>query len=788
MGRTPAIGRSRSQIYAVLKGEIRRPPTWEFVRSFVEACGAYAREHGNTTTISAATAEWRSAHNLLIQLFDHAADPPTALPVASSLPPEVASSAALNGQPAAESDELHEQPVAGRLLAATAGQTLVQVPRQLPAPLPTFAGREAERLRLDKLIEDFGDTPAVRIVIIEGEAGVGKTALAEYWANRVADRFPDGVLRLDLNGFGRSGRPVRWPVALRGLLKTLGVDPVPTGPTERLNEYRTRTSGRRLLILLDDAADAEQIRPLVPTGPGSLVLITSRRQQTGMQVRGATVIKLQVPAADEARRILAAYVPDDRIVREPSAVNDILSVCGRLPLALAIVGAHAANQPDDTLVSVAQRFTAGLAAFGTDDDDADLSVLLDCSIRTLRPDDQHAVRLLGVHPGPSFDIMAAAAVIGSSRSEVERFLRRLTAIHLVGRPQDGRFRVHDLVRDHLAGLFDDLPAAERDVATRRLYDYYLHTADACASRLRKHRQPTPFEPMTPGVEIAPIADSDTARSWLAADHDVLTRLVAGARERGMGGHGWRLLAALADHFDWQGLWDDWIVAARAAGEAAESIGDRPGLARSRRSLGRALARTRVFDDAERELRAALALYRSMGDTDGQARVYHDLGSLLDQQGDYGGALHECKQALALVSRAGPSAELADVLTAIAWLAFCLRDYQDAVVFGEQALALQREFGFARGQAAVLDTLGVAYGELGDVAEARDRLELAAGLCKQEGDLPGAAAVDEHLGDWHKRAGDVASAIEAWQSAADTLLVLKDPHEIELRHRIADAGN
>jgi DNA-binding SARP family transcriptional activator/tetratricopeptide (TPR) repeat protein len=696
-----------------------------------------------------------------------------------------ARASALTGAAATELDELHEQIVAGRFAVPAAGPAPVRIPRQLPAPLATFGGREAERRRLDKLLDESGGAPPVRIVIIEGQAGVGKTALAEYWADQVADRFSDGVLRLELNGFGRSGRPMRWPVALRTLLKSLGAGPVPAEPAERLNEYRTRTSGRHLLILLDDAADAEQIGPLVPAGPGSLVLVTSRRRQTGMQVRGATVISLEVPGADEARRMLSAYIADDRAAREPDVVDDILSICGRLPLALAIVGANAANQPEDTLGAVAQRFTAGLSAFGTDDHATDLPGLLDSSIRTLSPDHQLAVRLLGVHPGPSIDIAAAAAVTGRSHEEAGRCLRQLTAVHLMSRQRDDRFGVHDLVRDHLADLFDRLPAAERDPAVRRLYDYYLHTADACASRLRKYRQPMPLEPVAPGVAITAIPDSGTAREWLAAESDVLIRLITSARERRAGGHGWRLLAALADHFDWQGLWDDWIVAARAAREAAEDAGDVPGVARSRRSLGRALALTRAFGDAERELHGALELYRSLGDSDGQARVHHDLGALLDQRGDYAGALHECKQALALVKPAGPSPELADVLTAMAWVTLRMQDYAGAVEFGEQALALQQRFGFPRGQAAVLDTLGVARGELGDVTKALEYLELAADLCEQEKDLPGAAAVNEHLGDWRQRAGDPASAAEAWRTAAGILRVLKDPREIELRRRIGD---
>jgi tetratricopeptide (TPR) repeat protein len=319
---------------------------------------------------------------------------------------------------------------------------------------------------------------------------------------------------------------------------------------------------------------------------------------------------------------------------------------------------------------------------------------------------------------------------------------------------------------------------------RRLYDYYLHTAVACASRLRKHRQPMPLEPVAPGVEIPSVSSPEAARAWLTDDYEVLTRLIANARHRRMGGHGWRLLAALADHFDWQGLWDDWIVAARAAEEAAADVSDRPGVARSRRSLGRALARTRAFGEAERELRAALYLYRSLGDADGQSRLHHDLGALLDEQGECERSLHESKQALALIEPAGSSPELADVLTAVAWVSFRLNDYEDAIRFGDQALALQREFGFARGQAAVLDTLGVAHGELGDVTRALECLKQAAQLCKQEADLPGGAAVNEHLGDWHHRAGDRASAIEAWRAAADTLRILKDPHEADLRRRIA----
>lgn len=525
----------------------------------------------------------------------------------------------------------------------------------------------------------------------------------------------------------------------------------------------------------------------MPAGPGSLVLVTSRRELRGLQAtNGATVLRLGVPGDAEARRMLAAYLPDDRVTAEPEAAGRILALCGRLPLALAIVGAQAAVQTGASLATVAGQFSAGLADFPTDDVASDLPGLLDCSLRTLADDDRRTAQLLGVHPGPSLDTYAVAALIDRDVRAAKDSVAKLAAVHLLNR--DGlRFTSHDLIRGRLATLFSRLPADERHAATRRVLDHYLHTADACASILRPHRQPLTLDPPEPGARPRPMRTDAQARAWLSAEHDVLLRLLVGADELGFPGYGWRLLAILADHFDWQGRWMDWATAGEAAPASAESAGEPWGVARSRRSVGRAWHRGRRFAEAEYELRAALSLYRDLSDADGQSRVLHDLGALLDEQGRYADALRELRQAHDLVAGAGPSAELADVLTAMAWMNARLGDLDEAVVVGEQALAQQRAFGYLRGQAAVLDTLGMVRSRLRRFPEALRDLERAADLCAQVGDLPGGAEVDEHLGDCYLAMGDRARTAEAWGRAAETAEHLGNPHAAELRRKIDKLG-
>jgi hypothetical protein len=356
--------------------------------------------------------------------------------------------------------------------------------------VPGFTGRLAQLDQLDALLAKRGPTDtgtAIVISAISGTAGIGKTALAVHWAHRVRDRFPDGQLYANLRGFDPSRPPTPPNDVIRQFLDALGVPAhrVPADPDAQINLYRSLLADRRVLVVLDNVREPGQARPLLPGAPGCVAVVTSRHRLTGLvAIDGAHPVSLDLLAADEARQLVASRLGTERVAAEAVAVDELIELCGRLPLALAVAVARAANDPHRSIADlvVELRDARGrLDALTGDDAPTDIRAVFACSYRTLSPDAARLFRLLGLHPGPDLGIRAAASLAGVSPARARQLLTELAAVHLVTEHARDRYLLHDLIRRYAEERTQiDDAERERHAAISRLFDHYLHTAYTAA--------------------------------------------------------------------------------------------------------------------------------------------------------------------------------------------------------------------------------------------------------------------------------------------------------------------
>jgi DNA-binding SARP family transcriptional activator/tetratricopeptide (TPR) repeat protein len=662
------------------------------------------------------------------------------------------------------------------------GSAILPVPRQLPAEVPGFAGRTCELDRLDGLLAEPADRPVV--VVVAGMAGVGKTALVARWARRIADNFPDGQLWTDLRGFD-AGQAVAAGHALTRFLRVLGVPAsgVPPDPEEQACLYRSLMDGRRMLVVLDNASSAEQVRPLLPGGPGSLVVVTSRHHLTSLvAVEAAYPLTLGLLHADEARQLLAARLGSHLLATHPAATAQIIASCGGLPLALAIVAARAATRAGDGIESVAAELrNAGgsLAVFAAGDSRTDVRLVLSSSYRALTPAAAQLFRLLGVHPGPDLTVPAAASLAGTSAAAARDCLAELVRAHLVTEQATGRYALHDLLRAYAAGLAGACETERRD-AERRLLDHYLHTADIAARRLDPNRDPIGLGTPRPGVSLEEIANHDRAMEWLAREQQVLLATVHYAAQGGHHDHAWKLAWTIVHYLDRRGYWHEMELASRAALAAASQVPDPLARACAHRGLGQAYSLTGQYDDARGQFLLALAQFRELDDHTRQARVHLSLGWLASEQDRYPEALSHARQALDLFRKGGHQAGQADALNAVGWCYAHLGDHRRALGYCEQALDVVQAIGSREGAANTLDSLGYVHQRLGHHREAIACYRRSLQLLRELGERYLEGVILTHLGEVHHAAGDRDAARVALGGALQILAELDHPDADRVR--------
>ncbi len=680
----------------------------------------------------------------------------------------------LGVEPGAPLADLHRRILAAdpTLMLAASVATAAAVPQSLPNAASGFAGREEPLALLDAALDGSGT--AAPIAIVSGTAGVGKTTLAVYWAHRAAHRFRDGQLYADLRGFD----PVRAPAApedvLRTFLTLLGE------PADRLGAdvdvlsglFRTRLAGRRMLIVLDNARTAEQIRPLLAADPRCATLVTSRSPLLELiAVEGATHLPLPVFTEVEAVEMLARRLGDVRLRDESDAVAEIITLCARLPLALAIVAARAAVRPSVHLA----RTAAGLRDRRRALDELQLAessgvrVAFSLSYDALSAPAATLFRRLGVHPGPDFGVPVAASLAGVDVAAARELLGELTNAHLVDEHQRGRYRLHDLLRTYAGELAD--AAEDGPEARSTLFRHYSYAA-YCARRIiqpeLRHLDPPPDGS---GLADEWLGDRVEARGWFRAEIDVLLAVVRAA----MAAHGdreaWHIAWCAFDSLMRDGRHTDNIELCRDALASAERLDDPYALAVAGRLLGMALMHVGRFGEAEQHLRAAAEHARSIDDARAESVTRQILGHVYSFLGRHQDALDQATVALALNERVSTPFRLATIHNDIGWHNASLGNHAASIDHCRRALALFAEAGTHSAEAAGWDSLGYAAGLAGDRDTAVDAYQRAAKMRLDLDELHPAAESLERLGDLLGASDDRPQAVAAWQEALAILTEL-----------------
>jgi DNA-binding SARP family transcriptional activator/tetratricopeptide (TPR) repeat protein len=715
----------------------------------------------------------------------------------------------LGVEPGHELQLLHERILAGDLrLALTApapaaapgvappgparGTAVPGVPRQLPASIRHFTGRQAALAGLTRLADEVPSSPGTVVIsAIGGAAGIGKTALALHWAHREAERFPGGQLYVNLRGFGPSGEPMSAAEATRGFLDSLGVPTgqMPAGQAAQAGLYRSRLAGRRMIIVLDNARDEEQVRPLLPAAPGCLVLVTSRNQLTGLAAaHGAQLISLDALTSGEAAELLTRRLGAERVAAEPEAAAALAARCAGLPLALNMVAARAAARPGFPLAALAAELRDSrtrLDALASSDTDADVRAAFTWSYRTLSAPAARIFRLLGLHPGPDQSAAAAASLGNLPDDQARALLEQLADAHLVVEHRPGRFSCHDLLRVYAAEQARATDSeADRRRATHRMLDHYLHSARAADLLLSPRPSPVRLPAPRPGSVRAELADRAQALAWLTAEHQALLAVTAYAADAGFETHAWQIPLFLGSYFDATAHWPDWAASQRIALAAAQRIEDRIGQASARHYLGYACLRLGSDAEAGRHLGQAAELFRLLGDRAGQARVHITLAISARQRGEVALALEHGQIARRLFRAARNRAGQATALNAIGWYHALLGHYADALGCCEQALLLYQELGNPAGEAATWDSLGYAHHRLGHDTDALACYGRAIAMFRAQGNDYFEAGSLRTLGEAQQASGNGAAARQSFQRALALLDRQRHPDADAVRASIA----
>jgi DNA-binding SARP family transcriptional activator/tetratricopeptide (TPR) repeat protein len=700
----------------------------------------------------------------------------------------------LGVEPGTELRRLHGQVLHGKPagpdqagLPRAASRPALAVPRQLPGPVTPFIGRRAELKVLDGML---GEGRGSTISIISGTAGIGKTALAVYWAHRVAERFPDGQLYVDLRGFGPAGTPTTPAEAIRSMLDSLLVpaERIPADLDGQAALYRSLLDGRRMLVVLDNAREAAQVRPLLPGTPDNAVVVTSRDQLIGLSAtQGSAHITLDVLGEAEARELLAGRLGAEREAREPEASAQIASMCACLPLALSIVASRAAAHPAfplSALTSELRDVRGRLDVLDAGEAAASIRAAFSWSYQGLSTPAARMFRLLGLHPGPDITVAAASSLAALPTAGARAALSELARSHLVSEHAAGRFVLHDLLRVYAIEQADaQEAAADRQAAVRRVLDHYLHSAYAMSLVLDPSRVPVGLTPPQPGVQVEDMAGYQEAWDWAEAERLVLLAVIAGASGLGFGRHAWQVSSSLETFLLRRGHWHDLADSQRAALAAAGQAGDRTGQAHARSSLGRACTLLGAQADARAHLTGALELFRALGDQAGEALARIRMCTLSWRQSDYDEAFTQAQQALGLFRACGRRAGEAGARNNIGWYHFRLGDHERGFGDCQQALRIFRAIGDRRGEANVLDSLGFGYQGLGRQDEAIECFSSALRVFRELGDRYNQAEILTHLAASHQDSGNLAAAVRYWEQALAILAELNHPDAADVLARL-----
>ncbi|MEU3454983.1 BTAD domain-containing putative transcriptional regulator [Micromonospora sp. NPDC006766] len=647
--------------------------------------------------------------------------------------------------------------------------------RQLPPAPGRIVGRVSELAQLDALAARC-DGP----LLVVGAAGAGKTTLAVHWAHRVMDRFPDGQLFLDMHGFDPGAR-LSPADALPQLLQALGVtaEEIPVGVDALTALYRSALAGRRLLIILDNVAEPDQVRPLLPGGPDCLVLVTSRDRLGGLvALNGAGRMTIDVLPPLDAIEVLAHTAGAELIDADPDAAAALARLCGHLPLALRIAAGRLVDQPYHSLRGQVDELTrrgrmAGLRISG--DGRASVRGAFDLSYRALPRAAQRLFRLLGLVPAPAgWSAEAGAALAGLAVDDAGQLFDTLARLHLITASAAGRYGCHDLLLEYAAELAAGDPPAQRDAAVGRLLAFYLHTTDQAAAAIVPAVSRLPRPPLPAGVVPVVFPDVADARRWMIAEWENVVGGLRHAAVRGLHRLAWQLADALRSHLYLTASRPQWLAIAETGLAAATAEGDAVGEAAMRFCLGFLRYQLAEFAESIREYERAVELYRQAGWKPGESTTLRSMGVSLANLGQLRPALGRFTQALALDREIGNEPGEAAGLQNIAGTYKDLGDLERAARYLSVAIPLLRRVGRRPGEAIALINLGELRREQGRLDEALAAVHGSLAICREIGLRQEEAEALITAAEVHRDAGRRREAHRTLEQALDIAQLTGNP--------------
>jgi DNA-binding SARP family transcriptional activator/Tfp pilus assembly protein PilF len=674
------------------------------------------------------------------------------------------------------------------------------VPRQLPAPPQMFTARVRELSTL----EQVHDSSTVVIAGIDGMAGVGKTALAVQAAHRIANRYPDGQLFIDLHGHTHGVEPIEPAEALDQLLRALGIPgtQIPTDLDQRAALYRTRLADQRMLIVLDNAATEAQVVPLLPGAPGCLVLVTSRRRLAGLDHTHA--LSLDTLPTPDAVTLYVKTVGEGRLASQPAdLLVELVELCGRLPLALRIAAARLRAHPAWNLAQLVARLRDQQHRLGElEAGQRSVTAALDLSYQHLNLDQQQAYRLLGLHPGPEFDAYATAALLCSTQVHASRLLEQLLETHLLQESTPGRYRFHDLTRAHAAATAaHDQTEPTQDTALEPLLDYYRHTAttamDAAYPYEREdHPQVPPARSPCPDLP-----DPAPALDWLDTELPNLLAVARYATEHGRPAHLLQLSTILHAHLRSRGRYLDAETLHQQALATACATGDQAGQLATLIGLGHIHHLQGRYQLATDDFELVLQLARTTGHRPGEMNALLGLGHIHRLQGRYQQATDDYELVLQLARTTGHRPGEMNALRGLGHIHRLQGRYQQATDDFERVLQIARTTGHGPGEMAALTGLGHSHRLQGRYQQAANHYQQALQLARITSNRLAEMNALNGLGHIHRRQGRPAQArghyqqllalaresgdrnwqFEAWQGLGRLRLVTDHPDAAVANH-------
>ncbi len=685
---------------------------------------------------------------------------------------------------------------AGGKLAALAVADLetTVLPAQLPAVTAGFSGRSEQLRALHAALSAPEQVGAPLVVTIDGPPGAGKTTLALRWAHEVAALFPDGQLYANLRGYSGAQCPLGADEVLEEFLSTLGMpaDRIPSGLGRRAGLYRSLLAGRRVLVVLDNAAQVAQLEPLLPGSAGCVVVVTSRSPLPGLGVRVHTRrVTVRSMPPEESFALLRNVIGPERVNEEPEAVRALARHCAHLPLALRIAAERVLSRPPGGVAEVVDQLaTTGLDLLAIDDATAVRGVF-SWSYRALDDESARMFRVLSSHPGPQFGVAAAAALAGVPQGQARRLIEALADVHLLESLGDGRYRLHDLLRLYAAerARAEDSDTDRRQVVCG-LTEWYVRSAAAAALQIAPYRAPLPtlFDLLEGADPEVFFEDAATALRWCESEMYNVVPVIQQAVEHGMPELAWKLAVLLYDYFLFRKAWSTWLAVDEVALRAARAAGDRRAEGWVYANLAAFHFWRRDFDLSETEFEQALAVATEVGDPHGQAWAFYGLACLSCERNQNTRAREYAEQALALFDRLGEQDGEAATLATMGDVYRQTGQSDTAIRTTQRALRACVKLHNRYGQGRKLAKLAEVHRARGERERALHYLDLSLRVRREADDRWGVADSHVRRGDILHELGKVEAARAEWQNALDFYTTIDDPRVVDMRERLGIAGS